>query len=191
MQRFARFSRRYRGRLVHLTIEEHVGWILRSLPGVVGMWLRAGFYRLLFERLASFAYIYPGVYLTHTYAIRAGRGLAVNTGALIDGRGGISFGDDVLVGPYAVITSSEHAHAQLDAPMAEVDHEMAPVSIGGDVWIGAHAVITGGVRIGDGAVIAAGAVVTGDVGEYQIVGGVPARVIGDRRERAPRQALRE
>jgi acetyltransferase-like isoleucine patch superfamily enzyme len=54
--------------------------------------------------------------------------------------------------------------------------------IGNDVWIGAHAVINGGVRIGDGVVIAAGAVVTRDVEPYKIVGGVPAAVIGDRRE---------
>jgi acetyltransferase-like isoleucine patch superfamily enzyme len=189
MQRFARFRERYRGRLLHLVVEEHVGWLLRSLPGPIGMWLRYGFYRLLFERLASFAYLYPGVHLTHSYGIRAGHGLAINTGALIDARGGITFGDHVLVGPYAVIASSEHAHAQLDAPMAEVDHEFAPVTIGNDVWIGAHAVITGGVRIADGAVVAAGAVVTGDVAAYQVVGGVPAREIGDRRQLASRKGV--
>jgi hypothetical protein len=48
------------------------------------------------------------------------------------------------------------------------------------VWIGAHAVITGGVTIGDGVVVSAGSVVTKDVADYQIVGGVPARVIGTR-----------
>lgn len=52
-----------------------------------------------------------------------------------------------------------------------------PVIIGNDVWIGANAIILPGVRIGDGAVIAAGAVVTKDVDDYAIVGGVPARVI--------------
>jgi acetyltransferase-like isoleucine patch superfamily enzyme len=187
MQRFTRFRKRYRGRLLHLAVEEHVGWLLRGIPGPVGMWLRYAFYRLLFARLASFAYLYPGVHLTHSYGIQAGHGFAVNTGALLDGRGGIAFGDHVLVGPYAVIASSDHAHAQLDAPMAEVDHEFAPVAIGSDVWIGAHAVVTGGVRIGDGAVVAAGAVVTADVAPYQIVAGVPARAIGDRRQLAARQ----
>jgi acetyltransferase-like isoleucine patch superfamily enzyme len=68
--------------------------------------------------------------------------------------------------------------------MATRDHEMVPVKIGNDVWIGAHAVITGGIRIGNGAVISAGAVVTQNVDDYQIVGGVPARVIGDRRDKS-------
>ncbi|HIF94864.1 MAG TPA: acyltransferase, partial [Myxococcales bacterium] len=112
---------------------------------------------MLFAKLESLAIFYPGVYLTHCYGIRVGCGLSVNTGALIDGRGGISIGNDVLIGPYVVINSSEHAHKQLDVPMTSVDHIMAPVRIGDDVWIGAHTVITGGVEIGSGAVVAAGA----------------------------------
>ena len=51
------------------------------------------------------------------------------------------------------------------------------VIIGNDVWIGSHALILGGVKIGDGAVIGAGAVVTKDVPPYAVVGGVPARII--------------
>lgn len=52
-----------------------------------------------------------------------------------------------------------------------------PINIGNDVWIGAHAIILGGVNIGDGAVIAAGAVITKDVQPYAVVAGVPAKVI--------------
>jgi acetyltransferase-like isoleucine patch superfamily enzyme len=59
---------------------------------------------------------------------------------------------------------------------------MDPVTIGDDVWIGAHAVINSGVAIGKGAVIGAGAVVASDVSEYMIVGGVPAKVIGNRKD---------
>jgi acetyltransferase-like isoleucine patch superfamily enzyme len=55
--------------------------------------------------------------------------------------------------------------------------ELAPVTIGHDVWIGTHALVLDGVKIGTGAVIAAGAVVTRDVPDYAIVGGVPARLI--------------
>ena len=175
-----RFMFRYKGHLFHLWCEESFGWIVRSLPGLIGMLLRWGLYRMLFAELKSFCTIYPGVYLTHTYGIRAGRSFSPNSGALLDGRGGIDIGDHVMVGPYAVIVSSNHAFRQTDAPMATVDHVMAPVKIGNDVWIGAHAVIAGGVVIGNGVVVSAGAVVTKDVADYQIVGGVPARVIGER-----------
>ena len=175
-----RFMLKYKGHLLHLWCEEFFGWLLRSLPGLLGMILRWGLYRLLLDELKSFCTIYPGVYLTHTYGLKVGKGFSPNTGALIDARGGIDIGDHVMVGPYAVIVSSNHDFRQTDVPMASVDHVMAPVKIGNDVWIGAHAVITAGITIGNGVVVSAGAVVTKDVDDYQIVGGVPARVIGER-----------
>lgn len=175
-----RFILKYQGQLIHLWCEEFFGWLVRSLPGLFGMTLRWGLYRLLFAQLKSFCTIYPGVYLTHTYGLKVGRGFSPNTGALIDARGGIEIGDHVMIGPYAVIVSSDHAFRQTDVPMASVDHVMAKVTIGNDVWIGAHAVITAGITIGNGVVVSAGAVVTKDVADYQIVGGVPARVIGQR-----------
>jgi acetyltransferase-like isoleucine patch superfamily enzyme len=55
--------------------------------------------------------------------------------------------------------------------------EVKPVSIGNDVWIGVNVVVMGGVNIGDGAIIGAGAVVTKDVPPYAIYGGVPAKLI--------------
>jgi acetyltransferase-like isoleucine patch superfamily enzyme len=58
--------------------------------------------------------------------------------------------------------------------------EYRPVKVGNDVWIGARAMVMDGVSIGDGAVVAAGAVVTKDVEPYMVVGGVPAQVIGNR-----------
>jgi acetyltransferase-like isoleucine patch superfamily enzyme len=180
MHTIKRFMLKYKDHLFHLWCEETFGWIVRSLPGLFGMVLRWGLYRVLFSELKSFCTIYPGVYLTHTYGLKVGRGFSPNSGALIDARGGIEIGDHVMIGPYAVIVSSNHAFKQISVPMSTLDHVMAPVRIGNDVWIGAHVVITGGVTIGNGVIVSAGAVVTKDVGDYQIVGGVPARIMGDR-----------
>jgi acetyltransferase-like isoleucine patch superfamily enzyme len=181
MHPLVRFIKKYNSRLLFLWVEEVLGWLLRSLPGFLPGFLRYWFYRLMFKQLKSFALIYPGVRFTHCYGIRAGRSFSINSGALIDGRGGVTIGDHVMIGPYAVIVSSDHDFRQVAKPMTTCDHILKPVSIGSDVWIGAHAVICAGVTIGKGAVVAAGAVVNADVGEFEIVGGVPANVIGSRR----------
>ena len=176
-----RFLKKYNHTLLHILLEEWLGWLTRSLPAPIGFVARWLVYRTLFKGMESFCWIYPNVYLTHTYGIQVGKTFGVNSGAILDGRGGITIGDDAMIGPNVVIASSNHNYQQLDFPMSRVDHVMAAVVIGSDVWIGANAVITPGVRIGDGAVVGAGAVVTKDVAPYTIVGGVPAKVIGNRK----------
>jgi galactoside O-acetyltransferase len=80
----------------------------------------------------------------------------------------------VLIAAHAVITSRQHP-ARLPRFGVTAD---APVAIDDDVWIGAGAIVLPGVRIGRGAIVGAGAVVTGNVEPFTIVGGVPARPIG-------------
>ncbi len=99
-----------------------------------------------------------------------GRGVHIEVSKRVAiGRGG-------LIAPGVYITDHNHSTA-LGSPMFEQPCVAAPVVIGDDVWIGANAVILPGVSIGDGAVVAAGAVVNSDVPAYAIVGGVPARFI--------------
>ena len=181
MKTINRFRKKYGKRLLHLWFEEFFGWIFRSLPGFFGFSLRGLFYRVLFNKMESLPLIYPGVYFSHSYGISIGKNFSINIGAHLDGRGGISIGKNVMIGPYVVIVSSEHQHQQRDVPMVELDHIFDPVNIRDDVWVGAHAVINCGVEIGRGAVIGAGAVVVEDVPEFAIVGGVPAKVIGNRK----------
>jgi len=176
-----RFTKRYGTHLPHLWIEEVVGGLLRSIPGYTALVARGWFYRRMFKKLGASAIFYPGVHISHSYGIRAGNSLAINSGAILDGRGGLTLGDHVMIGPHAVIVTSDHDHQQTDKPMMQMDHVIRPVSIGSDVWIGAQAVISAGVTIGNGAVVAAGAVVTDDVTDWAVVGGVPAKVIGNRK----------
>lgn len=91
----------------------------------------------------------------------------------------IQFGNNCLLGPDVLIINSNHTilKGQL---IREQEDMCSPIIIGNDVWIGAKAIILSGVTIGDGAVIAAGAVVTKDVEPYTIVGGVPAKKIKHR-----------
>lgn len=177
-----RFVKKYRGTLFHLVMEEYAGFFTRNLPSIEGVMTRRVLYRTLCRKLGKDALIYPGVFLTHTYGMEIGDHFSVNSGAVLDGRGGIRIGNSVMIGPHAVLVSSSHQHKNIDVPMSSRDHIMQPLVIGDDVWIGANAFIKGGITIENGVVIAAGSTVLKDIGEYQMVGGVPARIIGDRRD---------
>ena len=181
MQAIHRFRKMYGKYLLHLWFEENLGWLIRNIPGLTGLVVRGFLYRFLFSRLKSFPLIYSGVYFSHSYGIEIGENFSINTGAHLDGRGGIRIGNNVMIGQYAVIVSSEHQINRTDKPMMTSDHKLNPVIIGDDVWIGTHSVITSGVGIGTGVVIGAGAVVVSDIPDYAIVGGVPAEIIGNRK----------
>ncbi len=92
--------------------------------------------------------------------------------------GPVKIGNDVMMGPEVVILTTHHRHDRFDVPMRLQGNLPAqPVIIGNDVWIGTRAIIMPGVRIGDGAIIGSSALVTKDVPDYAIVGGIPARII--------------
>lgn len=92
--------------------------------------------------------------------------------------GEIHIGDHVLMASEVVIFTQNHNYMSRNLLILEQGTgEEKPVHIGNDVWIGRRAMIMPGVHIGDGAVIAAGGVITKDVPPYSVVGGVPAKVI--------------
>lgn len=96
--------------------------------------------------------------------------------------GKVIIGDNVMIAPDCVIYVRNHESSRLDIPMCKQGStEERPVVIGNDVWIGGRVIILPGVKIGDGAIVGAGSVVTRDVSEYDIVAGNPARVIKNRK----------
>lgn len=105
--------------------------------------------------------------------IGSGSGLGVNCFV----HGPLKIGDNVMMGPDVTILTHTHNIERTDIPMGQQGSRTAEVVIGNDVWIGMRSIIMPGVRIGDGVVIGAGAVVTKDVPDFAIVGGVPARII--------------
>ena len=114
--------------------------------------------------------------------ITLGRNVSVNARASLDGGvKGIVVGDDTRIATGTAVYAFDHGLAP-DRPVREQPVTSAGIRIGSDVWIGANAGITDGVTVGDHAVIAMGAVVTKDVPPWAVMAGVPARVIGDRRE---------
>ena len=114
--------------------------------------------------------------------IALGHDVSVNAGARLDGgRKGLIIGDATRIASGVAIYAFDHGLGP-DRDIKDQPVRSRGIHIGRDVWIGANAGITDGVSIGDHAVVAMGAVVTRDVPAWAIVGGVPAQVIGDRRD---------
>lgn len=104
-----------------------------------------------------------------------GAGTVINRGVVLDGRFPLTIGQNASISIQTIVLTLEHDLAAPDFRAVG-----APVVIGNRVFIGARAIILPGVTLGEGAAVAAGAVVTTDVEPYAIVAGVPARVIGSR-----------
>ncbi len=108
--------------------------------------------------------------------ITVGDHTIINQHVYLDGRGGLSIGDSVNISSHVLLVAGTHDVQD----GAHFRGEARPIFIEDYVWLGTRCTILCGVRVGKGAVVAAGAVVTQDVAPFTIVGGVPARKIGDR-----------
>lgn len=95
-------------------------------------------------------------------------------------QGSVTMGDGVRIGPHCVFHASEHVFSTRSVPIYKQGVTARGITIGSDVYIGANVTVLDGVNIGNGVVLAAGAVVTKDIPPYSIAGGVPARVIKER-----------
>jgi galactoside O-acetyltransferase len=115
-------------------------------------------------------------------ALKIGDCLNTNSRVVLNASvsGSITIGDNVLIGPNVIIRSASHRFDDPDELIRNQGHISGPITIGSDVWLAANVVVLPNVTIGDGAVVAAGAVVTRDVVPRAIVAGVPARQIGTR-----------
>ena len=117
--------------------------------------------------------LFPPFSADYGQNIKVGKNVFINSGCCFQDQGGIEIGDNVLIGHQVVLATLNHDLM----PEKRANMLPAPIKIGNDVWIGAHATILAGVTVGNGAVIAAGAVVTKDVPANTVVGGVPAKII--------------
>ena len=106
---------------------------------------------------------------------KIGSNTQIDRDSILDFSGTLIIGERVVISEAVIIYTHSHGHNPKSEP------QKTPLVIADDAWIGSRAIISEGVgRIGHGAIVAAGAVVTKEVGDWHIVGGVPARVIGER-----------
>ena len=96
------------------------------------------------------------------------------------GTGRIVIGNDVLFGPEVMLTAASYDYSQ-GSPVTEQPMHEGDIVIGNDVWLATRSIVLPGTTIGDGAIIAAGAVVKGEVPPMAIMAGSPAKVVSQRR----------
>ena len=152
---------------------------------------RRFFYRLSGIKIGKGSTIHMMARIYYPSGIKIGTGTLIGEKATLDGRrqlensrGGLEIGNHVDIASEVMIWTSEH-----DVKSSEMTTIEEKVTIGDYVFIGPRAIIMPGVKIGEGAVIAAGAIVTKDVAPYDIVAGVPAKVIDQRPQTASNYRL--
>ncbi len=160
---------------------EYISALLRNIPGKMGLSIRRTWYTKKFLNAGNQLSVYPGAIILNPKKIECGDNVNIGFYNYIQAGGGISFGHNVLTGPYAKIWSQSHNYRDPSTPISEQGNTFKPVIIGDDVWIGANVFIMPGVVLGNRCVISASSVVgQKEYAEGTILAGYPARKIGER-----------
>jgi acetyltransferase-like isoleucine patch superfamily enzyme len=143
-----------------------------------GLSLRIFLYRKIGMKIGDNCVVRRGVYLGSPNELEVGDGSFIGRASLYC-TGGVRIGKKVNISDGVVVITAKH---DVNSPAFEALY--MPIAVGDWAWIATNAIILAGVTIGEGAVVAAGAVVTKDVAPYSVVGGNPAKVIGERKKQA-------
>lgn len=141
------------------------------------------------DRLLMGAYSWIAGYAIVRGDIELGDNVSINPYACLSGK--VTIGNGVRIASHVSIVGFNHGFDDIETPIHRQPLTSLGIEIGDDVWIGANAVVLDGVKIGRGAVVAAGAVVAKDIPAMAIAGGVPARVLRYRGKKAAAPTLME
>lgn len=164
------------GRRLKAYMQEFSLLLLQIVGFIPSHIVRKLVYSLFGVRIGSKSFIHMGARFNEPWRVEIGEGTIIGDHVFLDGRDRLVIGNHVDMASEVMIWNAEH-----DVHAPDFHAVTAPVEIGDYVFVGPRVIILPGVKIGSGAVIGAGAVVTKDVAEMKIVGGVPAREIGERR----------
>jgi len=164
-----------KNRLFNIFLEFEV-FLIHLVGKLPSHYLRRFFYRLAGIKIGKGSTIHMGARFYDPRNISIGEDSIIGEGVVFDGRDRLIIGNHVDIASEVMIYNSEH-----DINDPNFLAKNAPVVIEDYVFIGPRAIILPGVKIGKGAVVAAGAIVTKDVPPFAIVGGVPAKIIGERK----------
>jgi maltose O-acetyltransferase len=165
------------GRIKNIFLEFEV-FLLHLVGGVPFHCFRRFFYRLAGIKIGKGSTIHTGARFYDPKNILIGEDSIIGEGVVLDGRDNLIIGNHVDIASKVMIYNSEH-----DVNDESFIAKNSQVTIEDYVFIGPRVIILAGVNIGKGAIVAAAAVVTKDVPPYAIIGGVPAKIIGERRNK--------
>jgi len=173
--------------------------IMKFIPGKIGILLRIIFYSIVKNKF-FFVSISTGTSIRNIKSIEIEKGVGIGPNCFIDSTGGnifigqksafneschinssvggkIILGEKVIFGPKVLVRTANHNYSKANTSIQDSGHFFADIIIEDNCWIGGNSTILGGVKIGKGSVIGAGAVVTKNIPNNSIAVGVPAKVI--------------
>ncbi|MFE7130446.1 acyltransferase [Streptomyces sp. NPDC057638] len=140
-------------------------------------WIELGDCCVIAEQVTLTAGMMPGLDLGPDPIVTLGDGVVLGRGSHVVADARVTIGANTYCGPYVYITSTNHSYDDPDQPIGRQWPRVAPVEIGPGSWLAAGAVVLPGARIGRNVVVAAGAIVRGEVPDHCVVAGAPARVV--------------
>lgn len=157
--------------------------MLRETPGTFGQLLRQRFWSPYFGSIGPNVRIHQGVRFRNLHQIYVAEGVEIGVDCFLQGGGCITLGQNVMLGPGTKIWSVNHRFTDVDRPIVDQGYDQAAVTIGDGCWLAANVFVLPGVELPEGCVVCAGSVVgVKKYPPYSIIGGFPARVIGNRRQ---------
>lgn len=176
-------------RIYHKSMGNDMGKLQKAVYYAVTLWgnriinklpsrhIRRWFYQMLGAELGTDCFPSRRVEVLLPKGLKLGDRVSVAWFAELDARGGIVVGHDTNISSHVKLITGSH-----DINDSKFTADFLPIHIGHHCWIGTGAMVLQGITIGDGAVVAAGAVVTKDVEPWSVVGGIPAKKIGVRND---------
>ena len=151
--------------------------MFRNTNGKIGILLRYIFLKNVAKNVGKNVSIHPNVFLLNVHNLSLGNNISIHPMCYIDATGGIYIGNNISIAHSSTIISSNHTWDDLTIPIKYNKEKLAPVVLDDDIWIGCGVRILAGIKISRRSVLAAGAVLTSNVEEFSLMGGVPARLI--------------
>ncbi|MEU5048871.1 acyltransferase [Streptomyces sp. NPDC021096] len=140
-------------------------------------WIELGEHCIIARDVTLTAGMMPDLDLGPDPLLRLGNGVVLGRGSHVIADAPLTIGDDCFFGPGVYVTTTNHSYDDPDVPIGKQWPRSEPVEIGPGSWIGTGAVILPGARLGRNVVVAAGAVVRGEVPDHAVVAGAPARIV--------------